>query len=117
MDTNISTQIASIRGPLLMAITSSEYANFKIWEKVDPSVVYLNGLILFIGGLAIIRFHNIYTAQWTLTITILGWMIFIAGIYRMFFPGKRQAPKGWLTNMLILLLFLSGCFLTYKAYV
>lgn len=116
MDTNISTQIASILGPLLMAISSSEFVNFKIWEKVEPTVVYLNGLILFIGGLSIIRFHSIYTAQWTLVITILGWMIFIAGIYRMFFPGKRQAQKGWQTNMLILILFLSGCFLTYKAY-
>jgi multisubunit Na+/H+ antiporter MnhG subunit len=116
MSYNISTQIASILGPVLMVISSSEFVNFKIWEKVNPTVVYLNGLILFIGGLAIIRFHNIYTDQWMLVITILGWLIFIAGIYRMFFPTKQQAQKGWQTNILLLILFLSGCYLTYKAY-
>lgn len=48
---DLSLQIAGILGPILMALASSEYLNYRIWEQVEPTLVYLNGLFLFSGGM------------------------------------------------------------------
>ncbi|WP_266364864.1 hypothetical protein [Tellurirhabdus rosea] len=116
MNSTVSVQVAGLLGPVLMAVVASEYLNFGIWEKVEPSLVYLNGLFLFVGGLAVVRYHNFWTEQWPLTITVTGWLILLAGLYRMFFPSGRQAPRSGGTNVLLFVLFLTGCFLTFKGY-
>ncbi|CAN5320321.1 hypothetical protein BH09BAC4_BH09BAC4_52030 [soil metagenome] len=90
MKHDISVQLASILGPVLAVVSSAEFLNFKIWAKVDPTVVDLNGLLLLIGGLTIIRFHNIGEPNWTVLITLLGWLIFVAGLYRMYKPNGNQ---------------------------
>ncbi|NIJ52681.1 hypothetical protein FHS68_001851 [Dyadobacter arcticus] len=113
---NTSTQIAGLLGPILMVISTSEYFNFKIWRTVDPTVVVLNGLVIFIGGLAIIRYHNFWIANWTLIITISGWLIFTLGTYRMLFPSQKQLQQNKTTNLILFVIFFVGCFLTSRVY-
>ena len=117
MTDEISVQIASILGPVLMIVTLSEYLNLKIWKNVDPTVVSLNGLILLISGLVIVRFHNYWSLNWTLVITILGWLIFLAGVFRSFAPSAKQAQENTLTKIFVIILFLTGGFLTFKSYI
>lgn len=116
MPVDTSIQIAGLLGPVLMVISISEYFNLKIWRTVDPTVVVLNGLVLFFGGLVIVRYHNFWAANWTLIITILGWLIFSLGTYRMLFPQKKQLEKNKTTNLILFMIFLVGCFLTSKVY-
>lgn len=111
-----SVIIAGILGPILTVTASSELFNFKIWKDVDATVVALNGLVLLISGIIIIRLHNIWVLNWTLLITLYGWVIFLSGIYRSFFPKSKQAAKNQITYLLLLLTFVNGCFLTYKGY-
>ncbi|GAB3776038.1 hypothetical protein GCM10028818_20970 [Spirosoma horti] len=113
---DISIQLAGFLGPTLMILPLSEYLNFEIWRRIDPTVVSLNGLVLFVGGLFIVRCHNIWNLEWTLVITILGWLILTLGAYRMLFPAGRQLQKGGTTNVVLFILFFIGCFLTSKAY-
>jgi hypothetical protein len=113
----ISIQIASILGPVLMIVSSSEYLNFKIWKNVDPTVVALNGLILLICGLTIVRFHNFWNLNWTFVITILGWLIFLAGVFRLFVPNAKQARENTITKIFLIILFWIGGFLAFKSYV
>lgn len=117
MKSEISAQIASILGPVLMIVTSSEYFNYKIWRNIDPTVVSLNGLVLLICGLTIVRFHNLWHLNWTLVVTILGWLIFLAGVFRLFKPNAKQAGDNASTKVFITILFLIGGFLTFKGYI
>ena len=117
MINEISIQIGSILGPALMIVSSSEYLNFKIWDNVAPTVVALNGLILLICGLTIVRFHNSWNLNWTLAITVLGWLIFLAGVFRLFVPNAKQAKKNSFTTIFLLALFMIGGFITYKSYI
>ncbi|WP_422081080.1 hypothetical protein [Ulvibacterium sp.] len=112
----VSLNLAAVIGPILMAIASSEYLNFKIWKNVHPTVVYLNGLVLLIGGLIVIRMHNHWSMDWTLVITIFGWLFILLGLARMFFPTQKQPEKSLFSNLLLLVLFLVGLFLSFKAY-
>ncbi len=116
MSENISIQISGLLGPVLIVMSTTEWINFNIWRSVDPTVVYLNGLILLIGGLIISRYHNFWTADWTLLVTLSGWLILILGAYRMVFPSGKQITKRKMANVVLAMLFFTGAFLTLKAY-
>lgn len=111
-----SENIAGLIGPILIALSLSEFLNFHIWTKVESTVVYLNGLLLFTGGLALIRSHNTWTIDWTLSITLVGWLSLILGLYRMFFPSSKQPERNIFTYVSLGTLFTVGLFLTVKAY-
>ena len=55
---NASKNIASVLGPVLIAVNISEITHFDIWAESYPPLVYLNGVILFVVGGALLRFHN-----------------------------------------------------------
>lgn len=111
-----SKNIAGLIGPILMVLSLSEFLNFHIWTKVEPTVVYLNGLLLFTGGLALIRSHNKWAIDWTLLITLIGWLSLLLGLYRVFFPYSKQLEKNTFTYATLGILFIVGITLTIKAY-
>jgi hypothetical protein len=117
MLSEVSIHIARILGPVLMIIASSEFIHFKIWRNADPTLVTLNGMVLLICGMTIIAFHNIWAANWVVVITILGWLIGLGGVYRVYFPHGKQAERGVITNVFLLIIFLLGLFLTFKGYI
>ncbi|MEM6461779.1 MAG: hypothetical protein AAF724_07685 [Pseudomonadota bacterium] len=113
---DISRAIASLMGPTMMAATSLETVNFDIWAGIHPTTVFLNGTLLFLGGLAVVRFHNLWVRDWRVTVTLLGWMVMLAGLYRMGIPDGPQGTRGPATFAVIALLFLASAFITWKAY-
>ena len=46
------------------------------------ALIFLAGLITLPAGLAIVLTHNVWTADWRVVITILGWLCVIGGIIR-----------------------------------
>ena len=108
--------LAGIIGPILMALSLSEYLNFKIWKDVHPTVVYLNGLVLLTMGIVIVRIHPSWTIGWPLIITIIGWLLILFGLLRMFFPNARQLEKNTASTLLLFTLLLVGVCLSAKAY-
>lgn len=113
---NISFHIAAILGPVLIVLSVSEYLNLEIWRKVDATVVYLNGLFFLVAGMLLVRFHNLWTAGWPVIITILGWLILLLGMVRMFFPKARQMTDKRGALPILVLLLVTGIFLTVQAY-
>jgi hypothetical protein len=115
-----SKSIAGIVGPTLVVMVFSE---MRIWNPTlyDTQIVpliYLNGVLLFVAGLAIVKSHNIWIYGWQAFITIIGYSAIIVGLLRMFFPQIQKA--GFKSNNSILTvevtLILIGIFLTFKAY-
>lgn len=113
----LSKNIAAVLGPTIIAVTISETINFHIWEESIPQIVYLNGMLFFGTGVAIVRFHNRWRPVWAALITIYGWLMMIAGAFRMFFPTAPQAPASPATYAMIGVLFLIGAILTIMSFV
>jgi hypothetical protein len=113
---NSSRHIAGLTGPAAMAITVSEAMNYHIWAHAIPTVTYLNGTMLFVAGLAIVRFHNRWTMGWPVMVTLSGWILIAGGLLRMFAPQTPPLPQSALTYAFIAALFAGGAFLTFKAY-
>ncbi len=111
-----SRQLAQIIGPTLSAMTLSEMINLSIWESNIPSVTFLNGVLLFIGGISIIRIHNFWVRNCTVLITLIGWLIIILGLLRMFFPTAKQAGENFSTYLILTVLFVIGLFLALRGY-
>lgn len=53
-----SKQLAALIGPTLVANSIGEALNLDIWDTNLAPVTYLNGTLLFVAGLALIRAHN-----------------------------------------------------------
>ena len=108
--------LAAVLGPTLMALTASEALNYHIWDTQFPAVTYLNGLVIFAAGVAILRKEHRWTRRWPVTVTILGWIATLGGFTRMFWPEAQQPAKSAGLYAFLTAGFLAGGFLTYKAY-
>ena len=90
-----SKLIAGLMGPTLVAIALSTLLKFNSipeWTELlsrDPALVLLSGVLSFVAGLAIVRVHNIWTLDWPVLVTILGWLAIITGLGRV--DGLRKA--------------------------
>ncbi len=115
MDT--SKQIAGLLGPTMVAIGASEAFTFRIWDANIAPLIALNGLLLFVAGLAIVRAHNRWTHSWPVLITLTGWLGIVAGLFRMFAPEVQQAAENAPTTIVTAIVFgLVGLVLTFNAY-
>lgn len=110
-----SLHIARILGPVLLALSTTEYRNFDIWRSIHPTVVYLNGLVLLIAGLTILSFHNSWHLDWTLLVTLFGWVLTALGLLRMMFPKATQIENKSIANLVFAAMFASGLFLSLKS--
>jgi len=117
-----SKRIAGIVGPTIVAVIISEYPLVQphLYDKQIPPVVYLSGVLLFVGGLAIVRVHNFWTRDWTVLITLSGWFSLGLGLFRMFAAGGyQQGSANTSTSVFMVVegvLLVLGLIMTFKAY-
>jgi len=117
-----STRIAGLLGPTLIAISITEWMNLGAFTAaIGPSFaphVYLNGTLLFVAGLAIVRAHNHWTRGWPVLITLVGWVAMLGGLSRMTEPVAAQEAGRHpiLLYGSLVAVFAVGVVLTFKAY-
>lgn len=112
-----SRRIAGLLGPTCIAIAISEAINLRILASPAAPVglVYLNGTLLFVAGLAVVRAHNRWVGGWPVLVTLVGWFAILAGLLRMFAPASTQSGGTWVFGLLIALLAI-GIVLSFKGY-
>ncbi|MFZ1892652.1 MAG: hypothetical protein WAU59_00985 [Rhodoplanes sp.] len=123
-----SKMIAGLMGPTLAAIALAMLFKFdsipELAEQVsrDPALIFLSGVLLFVAGLAIVRAHNIWTLDWPVLVTILGWLAIVGGLVRMLFPSRLAeiatdlGDRPGLIIGLSAAILLIGGFLSFKGY-
>jgi hypothetical protein len=84
--------IAKLVGPLFVAIgigillNAPFYAGMIVEAVHSPTLVYLSGVASLLAGLAILNAYRVWTANWRVIVTILGWLCVIGGIIRIVLP-------------------------------
>lgn len=111
-----SRQLAGLIGPTLIALGATEALNLDMFASQMAPVVYLNGGILFVTGLALVRAHNRWVWNWPVLITLTAWIVFLGGLYRMTVPNAPQAPQDGASYVMFAVIALVGAILTYQAY-
>lgn len=90
METSIL--IAKIIGIIYLSFGLGILINTKLYQKlleqllIDPSIRILGGVMSIIIGILILEYHNIWEANWTIVISIIGWIALIKGILLLTFP-------------------------------
>ncbi|MCK6583103.1 MAG: hypothetical protein L6Q49_08405 [Anaerolineales bacterium] len=119
---NKSKQIGGLVGPTIVAMIVSEFPLVQphLYDAQIPPVVYISGTLMFVGGLAIVRAHNLWGRDWTVLLTLSGWFFLLLGLFRMFFAGaylQGSANTSATTFMILeVILLLIGLVITYKSY-
>jgi uncharacterized membrane protein HdeD (DUF308 family) len=111
-----SRQLAQLVGPTLSVLTIAEMVNRSIWENAIPSVTFLNGTLLFVGGISIVRVHNFWVRNWTVLLTLIGWLMLLLGLLRIFFPTAKQPEEKFYLYLFLSVLCVVGLFLAVKGY-
>jgi hypothetical protein len=89
---NLSKLIAKIASVLYLAASIGAFFGTDYYRKLaddlfsNAGLVYMVGFITVIIGFLIVTFHNIWTKNWTVLITVLGWLALAKGICLIAFP-------------------------------
>jgi len=120
--------IAQILGPAYVVIGMGlllNTANFqRILEdvSVSPAFAYLAGLLALIFGLVILVFHHAWNTDWTLIVTLFGWLALIKGSLLVTYPGvvlrfsQRVLARSVTFRAWAIVLLVLGLFLSVKGY-
>jgi len=117
-----SKRIGGILGPTIVAMLLSEFPLVQphLYDAQTPPVVYLSGVLMFVGGLAIVRAHNHWATDWTVLITLSGWFFLVLGLFRMFAASLYQRGSASANTLLLMglesVLLVVGLIITVKAY-
>lgn len=113
-----SKQIAALLGPALIAVSITESINIEIFTNTSVPLMYLNGTLLFVTGLSIVRAHNDWSTKWPALITLVGWLFLLGGLIRMIAPVSSQQAVQHPAPVLVLTaaLLVIGIVLTFNAY-
>ncbi len=99
MTASIATSVflAKLIGPVFLVIGVALLVNGAVYRKLaqefldSPALIFLSGLITLPTGLAIVLAHNVWTGDWRILITILGWLAVIGGTIRLLAPQRAAA--------------------------
>ena len=117
-----SKQIGGLVGPTIVDMIVSEFPLVQphLYDAQIPPVVYLSGVLMFVGGLAIVRAHNHWARNWTVLVTLSGWFFLALGLFRMFAAGlyQRESAQTSATVFMVLegVLLVLGLIMTFQAY-
>jgi hypothetical protein len=89
---NLSKLIAKIASVIYLSASIGALFNADYYHKLaddlfrNAGLIYMTGFITIIIGFLIVSFHNIWTKDWTVLITVLGWLALAKGICLIAFP-------------------------------
>ena len=109
METSIL--IAKIIGIVYTALGVGLIINKKYYKETfkkmisNTSFLFMGGLFAIIIGVLIIEHHNYWKNDWTVLITIIGWVAIIKGILLIVFPKSFSIFKPFFSSKLLYLIF------------
>jgi len=89
--------IARLLGPLFILVgialpLKTERFRVILQELVrSPALLYLAGFFGFLGGLALVLTNNVWTFDWRLIITLIGWLTIVRAVVTIFWPQQIVA--------------------------
>ena len=128
--TTIETSIflAKIIGLFGTISTLAILVRYKIYLEIEedatrnPVMIYVSGFFILIIGVLLTVSHQVWTLDWRVLITIIGWLTFLKGTLRIFFPEtikklikkKKYDRRFLLAEVTVLLVSL---YLVYQGFI
>jgi hypothetical protein len=119
--------VTELWGIFMVVASLSLLVNQGLIKKIftfadDELTIFFGGILTFIIGVASVLSYNVWVYNWTVAITIFGWVAILKGICLLFFPSWSRKmhnmlkDKEWIPYLLLVAIFI-GCFLVYAGFV
>jgi hypothetical protein len=107
---NIANTLAVLMGTTLVilgiTVFNKPYFHAVMTDLANSKgLVWITGLVTFVMGMVIVALHNVWSADWRVIVTLLGWLTVIKGAVILLFPSSM---------LLLYRRFLSDRLLTYS---
>jgi hypothetical protein len=89
--------LAKLIGPFALALGLAVLLNGTGFRALateflaSPALIFLSGVVTLPAGLAIVLTHNVWTPDWRVVITLVGWLAVISGLARVLVPHRVAA--------------------------
>jgi hypothetical protein len=86
-------QIFQLIGLAYLAIGVGMLLNQELYKKVftdfveNKAILYMGGVMALVIGYLLVTFHNVWVCDWTVIITVVGWMALIKGMVILIRPS------------------------------
>lgn len=64
----------------------------------NKGLMFLSGWMALMAGVALVNYHNVWSNDWRMIITVVGWIALAKGIILFAFPSAINAYKKLLLN-------------------
>ncbi len=123
----LSLLLAKVIGVGLVLVAASMLFNRKNIDLLfdaykSAAAVYITGIVEIFLGLSLVISHNIWAADFRVIITIIGWMLLVRGVGRIFAPARIPQLLGRFKTMgsffvpLLVFILLIGAYLAYAGF-
>ena len=88
----LSKLIAKMAAVIYLSASAGAFFGADYYRKIaddffgNAGLVYVSGFITAVIGLLIVTYHNRWAKNWTVLITVLGWLALLKGILLIAFP-------------------------------
>jgi len=119
----LQNYLAEIWGISIVAISFALLIKDKhlksLFSKIETEEsLFVWGVASFVIGIAMVLSYNVWSYNWQVIITILGWIAILKGLAHLFFPemskqwAKKMSTASFLPYALIIMLII-GLVITY----
>ncbi len=101
----LSLLIAKIAAVIYLSASLGAFLSREYYRRLSEDIyknaglTYMIGFVAVIVGFLIVHYHNVWGRDWTVLITIIGWLALIKGVLIIVFPKFIQRlSKSFLTD-------------------
>lgn len=87
----ISSGIAALSGKISFNKMVEEYER-------SQGLTFLSGFITIVFGVFLVEYHNIWAGNWTVLVTVIGWLSLFKGVMLIAFPQSILMFSRWHRN-------------------
>ncbi|MEP6793498.1 MAG: hypothetical protein ABJB16_04175 [Saprospiraceae bacterium] len=92
METSIYlAQVIGLFGALTTFTIIIRYKFYLSMEEIvakNPATIYMSGFMFLLLGILVVVSHQVWSMDWRVIITLLGWLLLFKGLMRIIFPQK-----------------------------
>ena len=90
--TYIATGISALSGKITYARLAEDFER-------SPGLTFTTGFFTLVFGMVLVTYHNIWVSDWTVLVTLVGWLSVLKGVVLMTCPqAALKLKKSWYKN-------------------
>lgn len=124
---DITTFLAQIWGPIMLAVGLGFFLSQKFYVKIyrdlekDPFAVLFFGMFAMAAGIVHVLVHNVWGNFSQILVSLFGWALLIKGVICVTFPGLADRGGDWALSAKIVpavggFALLLGAYLSWLGY-